>query len=192
MQGLGWFSLHSNAPSSVFQGRSCFLCSRTDGTHGKHRQNILFLWPARLCLTPNPPTPHRAQQLHPQPRCSQFGQRCPFLSQGCGCPLRAGNVARHGDSPGCCPGGCGHGDAFGTLPWPVGPAGFPGRGSGAAPLQEAGITCAAALPPCTIPAAPVGKALLSSQALIAELAASQLGQRGSCSLLGGLVIHHGK
>lgn len=39
---------------------------------------------------------------------------------------------------------------------------------------------------------PVGKGLLSSQARSAKLANSQLGERGTCSLLGGLVIHNGK
>lgn len=42
LEALGCFSLHSNAPATVFQGGSCgFFCSRTDGTQGKHPQNIL-------------------------------------------------------------------------------------------------------------------------------------------------------
>lgn len=58
-EGLGWFFLHTNAPSSVFQGGS-WVFLQQDGRHAwktssEHPQNILFLQPARLRLTPNPP-----------------------------------------------------------------------------------------------------------------------------------------
>lgn len=143
-----------------------FFCSRMDSTHGKHPDNILFLRPARLRLTPNPPTAPAAPSpaLLPVWAAPSFPFPGMWVSpQGWECP-RARRLL------------CQDGRALGD----------------AAPPQEPRLALAVALPPCTTPATPVGKALLSSQALIAELATSQLGQRQSCSLLGGLVIHHGK
>lgn len=82
-------------------------------------------------------------------------------------------------------GGQGHGDSGSRLPSgcrhrPVSP-GLPPRGE---------PTCSTALSPGAICRSAPGAKRCSLPS--PELAASQLGERGSCSLLGGLVIHEGK
>lgn len=63
VEGLGWFSLRSIAPVSIFQGTSWvfFAVGWTACV-----ENILFPSPERVYSTPNPPAPSRAQQLRPQ------------------------------------------------------------------------------------------------------------------------------
>lgn len=163
-EGLGWFSLH---PASSKADHGLFFWQQD----GRHAWKTSSKHPLPLASTAvsDPKSTSRAQQLHPQPCCSHFGQHCSVLSFSF-----PGMSHGHGDSCtgmdmvmplGCC---CGWWLCWNPKKLPL--------------LQEPRITCAMALPPCTIPATPVGKGLLSSQALIAELALITTWPKGKLQL----------
>lgn len=74
-EGLGWFSLH---PASSKADHGLFFWQQD----GRHAWKTSSKHPLPLASTAvsDPKSTSRAQQLHPQPCCSHFGQHCSVLS----------------------------------------------------------------------------------------------------------------